>query len=145
MTEKPFITIEFAAKAEQSLLTRYGRFLQPGEVFRVTGTSELDAWTLQVVFENEDRSTHLPIDLALLASENPQSTDDGARDTLIDFVDYFFDRYFRGARHITLPIDWTEYPFGELRVRARGWEKNLKLEEAADRILAGESAEDLKL
>ncbi|HIA01120.1 MAG TPA: hypothetical protein EYN66_04320 [Myxococcales bacterium] len=145
MTEKPFIDLEYAVKAEQALLTRYGRFLKEGEVFKVTGTSEDDAWGLKVVFENTDRSLHLPMDVVLVARENPGLTRDDARAALVDFVDYFFDRYFQGAREITLPIDWAEFPFGDHKVRARGWEQNLKLENAADRLLAGESIDDLKL
>lgn len=145
MTEKPFIDLEFAVKAEQALLTRYSRFLKEGDVFKVTGTAEDDAWGLKVVFENTDRSLHLPIDAVLVARENPKLTSDDALAALVDFVDYFFDRYFQGAREITLPIDWAEFPFGEYRIRARGWEKNLKLENAADRLLAGDSIDDLNL
>jgi hypothetical protein len=145
VTEKPFVSLEFVAKVEQALLIRYGRFLKTGEVFRVNGQSDKEAWSLQIVFENEDRSRHLPIDVAMVVGDNPKCTDDAARTTLVDFVDYFFDRYFQGAREITLPIDWAEFPFNNRKVRARGWEKNLKLEDAADRILAGESIDDLKL
>ena len=145
MTEKPFIDLEFAVKAAQALLTRYGRFLKEGEVFKVTGKSEDDSWAINVVFENTDHSLHLPMDVVLVARENPKLTDDDVRAVLVDFVDYFFDRYFQGAREITLPIDWAEFPFGDYKVHARGWEKNLKLENAADRLLAGESIDDLNL
>ena len=67
---------------------------------------------------------------------------DEARGLLIDFVGYFFDRYFKGGRSTTLPIDWQELPFGEHTVFARGWQRNMQLEEAADRLLAGETVDE---
>ena len=145
MNRKPFLTEQTTGKVEQGLQNRYGRFLQDGERFKVTGKSEDDAWTICVTFENTDQSLHLPVEVVLMVNENPQCTTDQARDTLVDFIDYYFDRYFKGARHVTLPIDWKAIPFGEYTIRARGWERNLKLEVAADRLLAGGSVDDLHL
>ena len=124
MERKPFMPADFVAKAEAALQNRYGGYLSMGELFKVTGKAELDAWTVCVTFENADQSLHLPVEVALVISDNPRCTAEAARDTLIDFVDYYFDRYFKGARHVTLPIDWKSFPFGEHTIRARGWERN---------------------
>jgi len=142
--KKPLLTPELVSKLEATLLKNYGRYLEYGELFRVTHFDIApDAWQLSVTFENADRTLHLPVELALVAAENPRLRDDEARDVLIDFLDYVFDRYFQGSRAITIPLDWAALPFGEYSVRARGWEKNMKLEEAADRLLAGEPVEDV--
>ena len=114
------------------------RHLQHGELFNISGKAEPDAYIICITFQNEDASLHLPVEVALVHKENPRCTVDEARDVLVDFVDYYFDRYFKGARHVTLPIDWKDFPFGEFTLRARGWERNKKLEDAADRLLAGQ-------
>ncbi len=139
VTAPELMTEEFEFKMLEELTRRHGRFIKHGEVFRVQSHEvEEDAWTMTVVFENADKSLHLPVEVALLVSENPKLKNDEARDVLVDFVGYFFERYFRESREVTLPIDWGTIPFGEFVIRARGWEKNLKLEELADRFLAGE-------
>ncbi len=142
--KKPLLNEEYVARLESTLLKRYGRYLQHGDRFAVVRSeAAADAWTLAVTFENADQSLHLPVELALVGSENPKLRNDEARDVLIDFLDYVFDRYFQGGRQITLPLDWAALPFGEYSVRARGWEKNMRLEHAADRLLAGEPVEDV--
>jgi len=126
-----------------ALLKRYEAYLQPGErLHLVSGQDESDAWTVKVVFENADKSVHLPLEVAARRVDLPGVKPDEARGLLIDFVGYFFDRYFKGGRSTTLPIDWQELPFGEHTVFARGWQRNMQLEEAADRLLAGETVDE---
>ena len=137
----PFLTFEQIEKITGALAVRYRGFLRVGEHFLVAGEALPDAWTIVVTFENADRSLHLPVELAMLPAENPGMRIDGARDALVDFADFFFDSYFRGGRDVTLPLDWMPVPFGEFTLRARGWERNLLLEDAADRLLAGEPVE----
>ena len=137
-------TEELCGLVVQGLQQRHGHHLVHGERFAVSGATESDAVTITVTFENADRSQHLPVEAALLRADNPRMSDVEARDILVDFVDYYFDRYFKGARQVTLPVDWKVFPFGEHSIRARGWERNLKLEEAADRILAGEPPDSVR-
>ena len=143
MFDLVFLSAEFIETMEETLRRRYARYLADGEGFTVTGEVAEDAWTVCVTFENGDRSLHLPVEAALVVAENPRMNNTQARDVLVDFVDYYFDRYFKSARLVTLPIDWKDVPFGECTVRVRGWEKNLMLEEAADRLLAGEPVESV--
>ena len=91
-----------------------------------------------MLFQNRSRTLHLPIDMAVVAADNDKLSDEDARDLLVDFIDYFFDEYFRESRNATLPIDWEKLTFGGHAIRVRGWERNLALEEAADKLLAGE-------
>lgn len=146
MPLRPLFNSEFEAKFLGELNKRMSRFVRPGEAFRVTHHAIEDgAWCLSVIFENADRTLHLPVELAVVATDNPKLSNDEARDVLVDFLGYFFDRYFREAREVTLPLDWAPLRFGEYMVRARGWEKNLLLEELADRLLAGEPVDALPL
>ncbi len=140
---KPFISIELSTAIRDALRHRHGAFLRPGERFEVRGESHGDAWGVEITFENADRSLHLPVEVAFLLTDNPGCKEDEARDVMLDFADYFFDAYFRGAREVTLPLDWASFPYGEYTVRARGWERNLKLEDAADKLLAGHPVDDV--
>ena len=141
---KKLMTDEFETKFLSELTRKSMPFLRSGERFVVGDHSiEEGAWSLTVTFHNTDRSLFLPVELGVVASENPRLNNDEARDVMVDFVDYFFERYFRDAREVTLPIDWGTVPFGEFTLRARGWEKNLRLEELADRLLAGEPIDHL--
>ena len=142
--QKPLLSEEFSDKFQLEFHKRYAGHLRHGERLRIANHAiEEGAWTLSVIFENPDRSLHLPVDVALVGSDNPKLSHDEARDVLVDFIDYFFDRYFRDAREVTLPLDWAGFPFGDYTVRARGWEKNLRLEELADKLLEGEPIDHL--
>jgi hypothetical protein len=143
-TEKPFLPKDFLDKANEFLSKRYSPYLQPGEIIRIeSGKAESDAWTIKIVFETADRSLHLPLEIAARRVDMPNTEADEARDLLLDFAAHFYDRYFRGGRTETLPLDWLPFPVEDQTVYARGWERNMRLEEAADRFLAGEQVDDL--
>ena len=142
-TEKPFLPDALIPEVDAALLKRYQGYLQPGESVRVvSGEADADAWTLQVVFENADKTVRLPLEAAVQRTDLPETNPEEVRGILLDFVGHFFDRYFKGGRVATLPIDWQEFPAGEHTVYARGWQRNLQLEEAADRFLAGEAIDE---
>ena len=143
MTKKPFFPKSLKDKFLAALLKRHGSYVRQGERFEVEAGVMADGWELKVTFQNADKSTWLPVEMVLLQQDNPGIKDEDARDALMDFADYFFGEYFRDAREVTLPIDWQAFPFGELTIRAKGWERNLKLEQAADLILSGASLSDL--
>ena len=141
--QKPFLTPEMMKDVNDALTKRYEAYLQPGERLHcVSGIDESDAWTIKVVFENADKSVHLPLEVAGRRMDLAGIKAPDARGILIDFVGFFFDRYFRGGRTTTLPLDWQEMPFGEYTLFVRGWQRNLQLEEAADRLLAGEAIDE---
>jgi len=136
---KPLLSPAYKKKLLDALRTRHARFLKPGEEFSCQdGEIAHDAWTLSVLFQNRSRTLYLPIDMAVVAADNEKLNDEEARDVLVDFIDFFFDEYFRESRNVTLPIDWERLTFGEYTIRARGWERNIALEEAADKLLSGE-------
>ena len=141
--KEPFLSPAVRKQVLAVLTRRYAPRLRHDETFTIEGNAAPDAYTLTVALKNHDESSYLPVEMALVVSENPLMSMDEARASLLDFAGHFFDEYFRTARETTLPIDWEKIPFGELSIRARGWERNRKLEEAADRLLAGESIDDL--
>jgi len=137
MNKKPFFPATLKDKFINALKKRHASYLRPGERFDASAEVMSDGWGFKVTFQNNDQSTWLPVELVLLQQDNPGIKDGDARDALMDFADYFFGEYFRDAREVTLPIDWKPFPFGELTIRAKGWERNLKLEQAADILLSG--------
>ena len=144
MTKKPFFPSALRDKFLNALMKRHRSYLRTGESFDAEAEVMPDGWTFKVTFQSQDRSTYLPVELVFLQQDNPGVKDEDARDALMDFADYFFGEYFRDAREVTLPIDWKAFPFGELTIRARGWERNLKLEQAADMLLAGVSLTEVQ-
>ena len=144
MTKKPFFPVALRDKFISALKKRHQGYLRAGESFAAEAEVMPDGWTLKTTFQSKDRSTYLPVELVFLQADNPGVKDEDARDALMDFADYFFAEYFRDSREVTLPIDWKAFPFGELTIRARGWERNLKLEQAADLLLAGASLTDIQ-
>ena len=142
MSEK-FFPSHLKTKFLQALQKRHASYLKPGERFDAAADVMSDGWSLKVTFMNHDKSTWLPMEVVLLHNDNPGIKDGDARDAIMDFADYYFGEYFRDGREVTLPIDWKPFPFGELTIRAKGWERNLKLEEAADLLLKGASIEQV--
>ena len=60
---------------------------------------------------------------------------------LLDYIDCYFEEFFKEDENVFLPIDWSEYSFDEVPFQLKGQILNLHVEDLADRILSGEDPE----
>ena len=133
-----------AYEAEQiaSLLQeRHGKYLKEDEFFEVSGYTSYGEVFTQVTLRNRDESFFYPVECRVELAEI-ELNEEGARDLLLDFQDYYFGRFLSEGRDIFLTIDWSAYQFDVWTLYARGQILNRKLERLADLWLAGEGVSE---
>lgn len=130
---------ELARQIETKLRNVHGQAL---EELRFEATARRDPTRVVVCFtlENHDRSLHYPMEAGVtLETDDPKQDEmEEAMWLAIDFLGYYVEQWLRSRGEVLLPLDWKQVQFGDRQLFARGWERNLALEEAADRWLAGE-------
>lgn len=111
--------------------------------FQAEGWREPTRVIVRFTLERPDKSLHYPMEAGVTLEDN----DAGAAEVedamwlAIDFLAWYVEQYLRSGGETLLPLDWKAMQYGERELYARGWERNLALEEAADRWLAGEAVE----
>ena len=60
---------------------------------------------------------------------------------MLDYIDSYFEEFFREEENVFVPIDWTSYSFEGSSFELKGQIRNVKVEELADKLLsdAGEN------
>ncbi len=121
---------------------RHQSHLNEGEYFEVSGYRSLGEVYTQVILRNVEESLYYPVEcqIDLLRSDIEGPLE--AMYLLLDFQDYYFGRYLSEDRDVYLAIDWAEYQFEDHVIVARGQIFNRKLEQIADRLLAGEKLDE---
>jgi hypothetical protein len=64
---------------------------------------------------------------------------------IADFIDCYFEEFFKENGECYLPIDWTDYQYEEVNLQVRGQILNLAIEQFADDILAGKDVDIKRL
>ena len=124
------------------MVHRHQTHLDEGEDFEVSGYRSLGEVYTQVILRNVEESLYYPVEcqIDLLRSDIEGPLE--AMYLLLDFQDYYFGRYLSEDRDVYLAIDWAEYQFEDHVIVARGQIFNRKLEQIADRLLAGEKLDE---
>lgn len=115
----------------EALHVRHEAYLQEGERFELSGHVAKNEIYVQMLLHNADDSFYYPVECRLDPAEALLKVND-ALDLALDFLDYYFGRYFREERDVFLAIDWTVYDFEDKKIQAKGQIQNLKLEQMAE-------------
>jgi hypothetical protein len=136
------ISRELSRRIEDRLREQHRGPLAPFR-FRAEGWRELTRVIVRFTLERPDKTLHYPMEAGVTLTEDEPTAED-VQDALwlaIDFLGWYVEQYLQSHGESLLPLDWKAVHFGERELFARGWERNLALEEAADRWLAGEPVE----
>ena len=139
-----------ARSIEDRLLERHRERLRSNRLadarLRVEGWREPTRVIVRLTLSRPDKSLHYPMEAGVALppevgdgrSESDAAAIERAMWLAVDFLGYYVERYLESGRETLLPLDWGAVSFGDHEIFARGWERNLALEEAGDRWLAGE-------
>jgi hypothetical protein len=120
----------------QVLNYRYANHLA-GRHFEMQICPESDTIVRVVVkLLNENQSFYYPVETRIDTKDQNISQRD-ATHLLIDYIDYYWEEYFKGSESVFLPIDWQNYVFESAHFQMRGQVQNLYHEQLADAILEG--------
>ena len=124
------------AEIEKVLNIKYAAYIT-GKQFVVQ--TEINGTTLQVTFllKNETQSFYYPVNTRIeLLSQEPDKDRLEKFYVLADYMDYYFDEYFKSEEFISLPIDWTDYSFEDFQFQMKGQIIDLEKEQLADKFLS---------
>ena len=112
---------------------KYSLFLKERE-FSLESKVEASTVFATVYLKKEDKSYHYPIQ-AKINFQEEDLTEKEAILFLLDYIDYYFDEFFKENENIFLPIDWKEVQFDNKVFLIKGQILNLKREKEADLFL----------
>ena len=88
----------------------------------------------KVLLKKEDESFYYPVETQINLAEEGLSQKEAAL-FLFDYIDYYFDEYFKEDERIYLNIDWKKIQFDSKSFQIKGQILNLKQEKAAENLL----------
>ena len=134
---KPILPREMATNLEDRLHERHGHRLGTARI-RLEGWRTGDKIIVKGTLARPDKTLHYPMEAGVLLEKGTREEIDEAVALAVDFLAYYVEQYLDSDGEVLLPLDWKAISFGDREVFAKGWERNLALEEAADSWLAGD-------
>jgi len=83
---------------------------------------------------NKDGSFFYPVDTRIVLDQQNLDKREASL-CLFNFIDTYFQEFFREEESVYLPIDWTDFTIDRLALQAKGQILNLVLEKMADHWL----------
>lgn len=129
----PFITTDEASQIADLMDKKYRASLGQ-RFFEIDVKKDSAGVYAQVLLRNSSGSYFYPVE-GRVAHD---SHDLNARDAgllLLDYIDSYFDEYFREGGDVYLPIDWADYEWDGVHIQLKGQILNLEVEKMADDLL----------
>lgn len=140
MTKPAFVSEKECKDIALLMQRKYAGFIAE-RYFDVAVTKDVVGVHAKVTLRNESGSFFYPVEGRI----SHQDTDLAPRESalfLLDYMDGYFDEYFREGGDCYLPIDWAEYESDGVPLQLKGQIYNLVVEKMADEFLAGNGALD---
>ena len=84
---------------------------------------------------NQDKSFFYQVEAKVSHKESKDISSKEALFILLDYIDVYFEEYFKEEEDVFIPIDWYDVQFENLSFQMRGQVRNLHSEFLADEIL----------
>lgn len=105
--------------------------------FTLSCSKENDMIEVQVILKNSDESFYYPVTVCVNRQVYKQSDKDLAL-ILLDYLDIYFDNFFREDENLFVPIDWVEHQFEGVTLRMKGQVLNRYQELKANELLSAD-------
>jgi hypothetical protein len=134
------LTLEEVSKIEKSMNTKFAGWLKDRN-FQVSTSSDDDTACVTVTLKNNNETFSYPVE-SRIHHKNQNVTGKEAALFLLDYIDAYFDEYFREDESIYLPIDWSNNTYEGVEFQIKGQVLNQYIENLADQLLAGQKISD---
>lgn len=121
------------AEIARNLNNKYGSFAG-SRYFELSFDADKEAVFVKVILRDEPGGFFYPVEGRLAYSDFDLKKRDAAM-LMIDYIDMYFDEYFREEGGCYLPIDWANYEYDEVSFQLKGQVLNLQAENMADELL----------
>ena len=126
----------------QILNRKFAVFLN-GRFFSLNLNVNEQSAYITVTLQSNDGEYFYPVE-ARVAYKDQDATAKDSVLIILDYIDIYFDEYFKNNEEVYLPLDWSGYKFEELEFDLKAQVKNKKVESLADALIAGDlSPKDL--
>lgn len=137
MTEKP--KNEFVTEGEcRDLATLMGRkyasFMKDRH-FEAVITKDARGVYATVTLRNRSGSFFYPVEGRMANIDHDMNPRESGL-FLLDYIDSYFEEYFREGGDVYLPIDWAHYEHDGVPLQLKGQILNLEIERMADELLS---------
>lgn len=126
---------EAELKEFASLLNRKYASMIHERHFEVVMAKDARGVYATVTLRNPSGSYFYPVEGRVAHDDHEMSVRD-ACSFLLDYIDSYFEEYFRGGGEVYLPIDWSDYEHEGVVLQLKGQILNLEVERMADEILS---------
>ncbi len=124
------------------VLDRKYSFWRKDRRFQVSAYADHEGTYAKVVLSDKKKSFYYPVEARIGHFDHEMSRKDAAF-FLLDYIDCYFEEFFKEDENIFLKIDWATQEIEGLNFQIRGQVLNLYMEDLANRILSGESPQDV--
>lgn len=126
-----FLKVEEIALMEEVFREKFLSKFKDDEDIIFEGYFSEGTLFITAIFKNHEETFYYPFETSINSEDNPNLKDAEARLVLLDFVDEYFDSYFKSDRNIFVPIDWAIFKFRDCDLYAKGQIINKKAEDEA--------------
>lgn len=129
----PILNDEEKSNLVRIMNTKYASYLE-GRFFEIEIASDQDIVNVTVTLRNESDQFHYPVQGQIASKQQDLSPKDGAF-LLLDYIDFYFEEFFKENGEVLLTIDWSKHTFDEKEFQIKGQIFNLQRERLADEWL----------
>ena len=115
---------------------KHAAFLKD-RLFVISCTKENEMIEVELILKNSDESFYYPV-TACLNGEVYKQSDKELALILLDYLDIYFDSFFKEDENVFVPIDWVEHQFEGVHLRMKGQVLNRYQELKANELLSAE-------
>ena len=132
-TKKEILTEEECVALAETMGRKYTSFLNE-RYFEISVRHDHLGLYATILLRNESGSFYYPVEGRLADIDHQLNRHDGAL-FLIDYIDSYYEEFFRENGEVYLPIDWATFDWEGIQIQVRGQILNLELEKMADKWL----------
>jgi len=130
-----FLKVDEIAVMEEAFKNRFSNYIRKDEDLEFEGFFTNNSLYLTCILRNIENTFYYPFETSINKTDNPEISEQEAKNILLDFIEEYFEEYFTSERSVYIQIDWLAYKFKDIKVYARAQVLNKQLEELGDNIL----------
>ena len=127
------ISVEECKRYADLLNKKYAHYVA-ARWFEASIEQDMHGVYAKVVLRNESSSFYYPVEGRLAYAQQSISVRDAAL-LLMEYIDIYFDQYFKEDCDVFLPIDWADFTCEGVDLQLKGQILNLEVEQLADDFL----------
>ena len=131
--KKPFVNEAECDEVASLMDRKYASYMKQ-RYFEAAVRRDSQGVYAKVTLRNKNGSYFYPVE-GRIAHEEHEMSDRDAAFFLLDYIDQYFDEYFKEDGGVYLPIDWADYEWDGVALQLKGQILNLEVERMADELL----------